>query len=111
MRLSGWQRIGIIASVIWALAGPFYLDSISQSDWLKASLFRYETCRMNPSRHDCDEVSREYADSLNIPRFSFRTPEERRNWALAAFVPTAFGWLVVYTLVYLVRWIRAGFQP
>jgi hypothetical protein len=26
MRLNGWQRIGIVASVIWAIGAPIYLD-------------------------------------------------------------------------------------
>jgi hypothetical protein len=25
-RLNGWQRIGIVASVIWAIGAPMYLD-------------------------------------------------------------------------------------
>jgi len=25
MRLNGWQRIGIVASVIWAIGAPIYL--------------------------------------------------------------------------------------
>jgi hypothetical protein len=27
MRLNGWQRIGIVASVIWAIGAPIYMDN------------------------------------------------------------------------------------
>jgi hypothetical protein len=32
-----------------------------------------------------------------------------RNVAVVSLVPIVLGWLLVYALVYLVRWIRAGF--
>ncbi len=30
MRLNGWQRIGIVASVIWAIGAPIYKDNEAQ---------------------------------------------------------------------------------
>jgi hypothetical protein len=30
MRLNGWQRIGIVASVIWAIGAPIYLDNAAE---------------------------------------------------------------------------------
>jgi hypothetical protein len=32
MRLNGWQRIGIVASVIWAIGAPIYMDSAAERD-------------------------------------------------------------------------------
>jgi hypothetical protein len=32
MRLNGWQRIGIVASVIWAIGAPIYMDNEAQRD-------------------------------------------------------------------------------
>jgi hypothetical protein len=32
MRLNGWQRIGIVASVIWAIGVPIYMDSAAERD-------------------------------------------------------------------------------
>jgi hypothetical protein len=34
MRINGWQRIGIVASVIWAIGAPIYLDrAAEQKAW------------------------------------------------------------------------------
>jgi hypothetical protein len=32
MRLNGWQRIGIVASVIWAIGAPIYLDHAAEQE-------------------------------------------------------------------------------
>ena len=32
MRLNDWQRIGIAASIIWAIGAPTYLDSVAREE-------------------------------------------------------------------------------
>jgi hypothetical protein len=89
MRLNGWQRIGIVASVIWAIGAPIYLG----------------LCRDVPSNdpQQCFQTaSRHFNAVTRYPLFS-------ANGAVAALVPVGLGWLFAYALVYLVRWIRAGF--
>jgi hypothetical protein len=49
MRLNGWQRIGIVASVIWAIGGPIYLDHTAQQEASAAFMHYYEACRDVPS--------------------------------------------------------------
>ena len=84
MRLNGWQRIGIVASIGWAIGVYVVYLVIGPVDWSK-----YGTFMPNP-------------DSYWL---SFRS-----HWVALALVPIVLGWLVVYALVYLVRWIRAGFK-
>jgi len=49
MRLNGWQRIGIVASVIWAIGAPIYLDHVAQNDASERFSTYYELCRNVPS--------------------------------------------------------------
>jgi hypothetical protein len=42
----------------------------------------------------------------SVPRYHFASA----NGAFVALAPIPLGWLLAYALVYLVRWIRAGFK-
>ena len=108
MRLNGWQRIGIVASVVWTIGAPIYLDYSAEQkawEWFRAS---YELCRNNPGNdpNRCrEQASRQYD---LVPRYRLFT--DGANVALVSLVPIVLGWLLAYALVYLVRWIRAGFK-
>jgi hypothetical protein len=94
MRLNGWQRIGIVASVIWAIGAPIYMDSAAERD--ADEKFSWVQC--------FQRASRAYE---SVPRYHFTSA----NGAFVALAPIPVGWLIAYALVYLVRWIRAGFKP
>ena len=109
MRLNGWQRIGIIASVVWAIGAPIYLDHAAEQkawEWFRAS---YEICRSNPGNdgNTCSEMASRAYDNVSRYRFFADTG----NVAFVSLVPIVLGWLLAYALVYLVGWIRAGFTP
>ena len=42
-----------------------------------------------------------------VPRYTLNKDSEKV--AVVSLVPIVFGWLLAYALVYLARWIRAGF--
>src|SRR5262245_32342714 len=67
----------------------------------------YERCRDVPSNDpdQCFQRARLASDLVT------RYPLLSANGAVVALVPVALGWLIAYALVYLVRWIRAGFKP
>jgi hypothetical protein len=45
MRLNGWQRIGIAASIVWALGAPIYMDSAALRDADERWGWVYDSCR------------------------------------------------------------------
>ena len=49
MRLNGWQRIGIVASVIWAIGAPIYMDSAAERDADEKFSWVHGSCRDVPS--------------------------------------------------------------
>jgi hypothetical protein len=93
MKLNGWQRLGIIASVIGGLGCAWWgLGLRYDPIWAQ-----YRTClhlRGMTTFDDCQKT-------LNM--------EIGDDWwivLVSAIVPVALAWIVVC----LVRWVRRGFQ-
>jgi hypothetical protein len=112
MKLNGWKRIGIIASVVWILgAGVHTYDSEIDS----ASAFITSThvaCDSNLAGKTGDayttsfnECNKQADDSLAIALNSARLEA-----ALGAFVPVPLGWGFTYLVLFLVRWVKRGFM-
>ena len=95
-RLNGWQRIGIILSIIWVLVGA----------WL-AQQAVYAPVRAGHSK--C--ISLGVVPSIckaELDKGIARRKKEELPGAIAVFAlaPIALVWLVIW----MVRWIRRGFQ-
>jgi hypothetical protein len=85
-RLSGWQRIGIILSVLWIPVG-----------WVLAV------------KNVPGPPSLDYPLSQICQDAQARMPKRYAPWFVLAPIPIA--WLLVYIVVWIVRWVRRGFQP
>jgi hypothetical protein len=109
MRLNGWQRIGIVASVIWAIAGPLYLRQLALDSAVEQSGFVHRVCRNGPTDPAICLARSEQAFDEAI-QGDLMAHVGWGPWAAKAFIPVLVGWLLVYALVYLVRWVRAGFK-
>ena len=101
-RLNGWQRIGIILSVVWLVAGYFLALHLLYDhiyEWHAACLHRPDI----PGLPDCDSVLNEdLADARS---------KETGTIAFWTLAPIVVVWLLAYAVVGLVRWVRRGFQP
>src|SRR5215467_12008855 len=106
MRLNGWQRIGIVASVIWAIAAPIYFDNVAENDARERFYMHYDLCRNNPS-NSSDRCAEE-ADRWRNTVQRYRLFTDTANVAAVSLVPIPLGWLFAYILISLGRWIRAG---
>jgi hypothetical protein len=102
IRLNGWQRVGIVLSVIWAIGGGLWGNAIGihQGDWAVEKLkFCYAH---NTEWAPCDVAFHmDYSTAI------------AGHWYVAAIVglvPIPLGWLIVYALIGLWRWIRRGFN-
>lgn len=103
LRLNGWQCIGILISVLWALGAWVYMNVIIAQAVQKAMTSWNEVCvegKLSPDLLAC---------LIKIAE------NERANWSgldlIAALVPILIAWLLVYIVVWTVRWVRRGFQP
>jgi hypothetical protein len=114
MRLNGWQRIGLVLSIAWALAGGFWAnkDQLDYAGTLTSS--QLDACvSQNKSRYgEYGPYEQVWTPCWNQYGANFER-NAKGHWvvaALFAFVPLPIAWLLAYALVYLVRWIRAGFK-
>ena len=105
MRLNGWQRIGVVASVIRILVGPpFQIHRDVNQARVRASLAM--TICMDAGIPDV-ECAKDYPGTYA----TFRTIKLGwGTWGLLAFVPILVAWLVAWVVFVVIRWIRAGFS-
>jgi hypothetical protein len=121
MRLNGWQRIGVVASVMWVVAGGWYeFHAIQQREDAEI------TARAKAADRRCRETEKMLED-LNIKsapkdclgedlrtvnRATEAVPSRESRWKVAAvaILPIPFGWLIAYALIAIGRWIAAGFR-
>lgn len=102
-RLNGWQRIGIVLSVVWAIGALVY---VWQDHTARSATHQklYYKCMFAPDGDTslCD------ARDQALRSASRRVTVDLLTWSLA---PIPIAWLLVWGLVALVRWVRRGFQP
>jgi hypothetical protein len=123
MRLNGWQRIGVVLSVLWLVfvfglgvcgyldlpraLGPFV--RIAQPPDAPISAPRTAARHENRTHAAIAGTIIPYSDvspiqSLN-PTYEFNFP----GVLLAAFIPLVLGWTIAIVLVKTIRWIHEGF--
>ena len=102
MKLSGWKRIGIIASIVWILGAGIYTFIAANNSDIKAAGEVTLSCRETGTlSYVCDKRGTDYLARM--------TPYEPLKAALAAIVPVPLGWGLSYLLLFLVRWVKHGF--
>jgi len=114
MKLNGWKRIGIVASVVWILGAGYYtLVTVSATDsrFHVGLTLRCEEDRPNGMTEAEQTKWQERCDSF-LPTGQRLHRELQDEWleaAIVAFTPVLLGWVLVYRIFFLVRWIRRGF--
>ena len=108
MRLNGWQRVGIVVSIVWAIGAAIYQRNADLENAQFAANLTYRVCTENKTlKQDFDfksclrEVEKTSAIWLD------------GSWSNVAFIslaPIPLGWLVVYMLIRIYQWVKAGFN-
>jgi hypothetical protein len=102
-RLNGWQRIGIVLSIVWAIAAWFYARHVDLDLHSNVLNLEYHRCADLPSE-------KERADCIERARHDFESSFQA-DWlyvSAVALLPIPIAWLIAYGLVALVRWISRG---
>lgn len=126
VKLTGWKRIGIIASVVWILGAGLYtyvteMDKLSQFSGFSLNqcdeLVRSDIDRCGKDGQidkQCEELAWKRWRKCNdealdyIPKVA--APNARLVGAIVAFVPVPLGWGFAYLVLFLVRWVKRGFM-
>ena len=104
MKLNGWKRIGIVASVIWILAAGARTEGVESDAVVQAASALTISCEQAQNMRwsaECDARSTDYlAENLKYAWI---------DAAIVAFVPVPLGWGLAYLVLFLVRWIKLRF--
>ena len=103
MRLNGWQRIGLVLSVLWAFGAAIHERNkqVNAANELFQSQYRICLEQANAVKNCHDNVSLQAAMDATA------------YWpdvAFYAFGPVIAGWLVVLITLKTFRWVSAGFS-
>jgi hypothetical protein len=116
IRLNGWQRIGVILSLLWVIVvgGSSVLEyfQLVHHNAYFVEMTRPESApssedREKPERREpLPEGFRRYSDALQATE-----PHVRLDRVVAAIVfPLGAAWILAYLLVIGARWVAAGFR-
>ena len=101
MRLISWQRLGILASVIWVLVGPIYFHLSREDDDKRVARDQYQLCIQKAwsAKRGVERCNKDLRQALTIAHWS--------SWAQLAFIPVVLAWFVGGGLFLLVRRVRS----
>ena len=103
--LNGWQRVGIVLSALWAVGVLIFAWQIETTAASKHNDAFYH-CLFAP-QSDVDQSKCE-AQQQVLENARWR---DLRGWLLRALAPIPLAWLLVYLVVWVVCWVRGGFNP
>lgn len=132
-RLNGWQRIGIIISILWCffISGTVFYEYSGNNfeedlSGMCPHLWK-DFCSWHDSKTD-DKLSlliegekSVVCETLRARATDLKTkylrgdikPELKVDYAgvlLAIILPVVIFWIITYSLVWVVKWVRAGFR-
>jgi len=103
-KLNGWQRIGVVLSLIWLPVGFFYGTGQAMDAATAAVTYRLRLCMAaDGSDYNACEVpfQRDWAVAV--------AHSDHWLWgACMAIVPVLACWFLIWALVRIVRWVAAG---
>jgi hypothetical protein len=106
MRLNGWKRIGIIASVVWAIGAFVHYSGKAMDFYQSFANTEVQSCLDANGGKELPDVGclRRGEDDAVA-----HLPEAREEGAIYALFPIPFAWGIVYLVIFVVRWVRRGF--
>lgn len=103
-KLNGWQRIGVILSILWMLGAAIQTRN-EQIEHARKMLDLNSTLCASMTHLECLSISNsKYTADLAVDAFKLM---EILIYALA---PMLFGWLFAWLAIVVYRWVRVGFQ-
>jgi hypothetical protein len=110
MRISGWHRIGVVASVIWAISAgaykyksDYHLADSAASAVGQECLLGLDGNASGQAALNC--VGNEIDLRRNLLSDGF---DDRIAFCI---LPIILGWIIFYAAYGIWIWIRAGFRP
>lgn len=103
-KLNGWQRVGVVLSIIWLPLGFLYGSgqAVDSATWAVTNRLRMCYAADGVDYSAChDAFEKDWAVALS----------NSHHWlwgAVTAILPALFCWFLIWGLVRVVRWVAAG---
>ncbi len=111
VKVNGWKRIGIIASVVWILGVWVYTYDSEVNNASKTIASIHVACDSNLAGKTGDAWTTGFNDCDKQANDSLAEADAnaRLKAALFAFIPVPPGWGFTYLILFLIRWVKRGF--
>jgi hypothetical protein len=108
----GIKRLGIIASVLWVVAGGIWnVESVEKArrDRVSNSYFSCTQTAdvLHQSEEPCEKAMKAGFDALYS---SSSRNDQLTEVLIGTLVPLVLAWLLAYVLTWLGKWVFAGFR-
>ena len=107
MKLNGWERLGIVASVLWVVV-VVGVACVERWGSIPYQQFYFVEFVPDPTREPVTEVSPETGK-----QHSYKPVTMSLSPMLvlrAALFPLLIVWPLIYAIVWVVRWVKRGFS-
>lgn len=107
IRINGWQRIGIVLSILWSIlvCGYTTYEFVKKVD---ATTYFIEVTHNEPT---FDSQGRRILTIEEAYGEDAKRTIKVFNFLSAIVVPIVFGWGIVYLFIFTYHWIMFGFKP
>ena len=114
MRLNGWQRLGIIASVCWIIVGGMWINGHVIDDLGADAVTSYRQCLASRSVQADGSVPKDTdwapCSASFDKNFKSAVADHWLYATIYTLIPIPVVWLLAYGLMMLFRWVRVGFE-
>ena len=108
-RLKGWQRTGIILSVLWVTcASMWFIQQVPAHQPAITSVYRQCIQEPNAHRSACKARAKSFDKEVRSELTALPLPLDRAEWPGIALAPILLVWILAYIVVWLARWIVRG---
>lgn len=104
MRINGWQRVGVVLSILWAIGAAIYVRSAQVQHADSLFQMKFSAC-LNEQSANVEACSNKVSlqNAMDVTAY---WPDV----AFFAFAPVIAGWLVACIALRIFRWVKVGFS-
>jgi hypothetical protein len=114
MRFGGWQRIGIVASVVWFFVGGFIGNKAALDEAGAKTSAQLDHCVATNKRQlgEYGPYEQVWTPCWQQYTGNFMQNADGHWWSALAvgLIPIPIGWLLGSVLIFTGRWIGGGFE-
>jgi hypothetical protein len=107
-RLNGWNRIGLILTIIWLVGFPLYENGKREETRIRLASYSYRTCIEESVKHndhrDCSRVFEDEYRKMNS------SADGLKEYFFFSVVIATIAWIIIYLVIYVVWWVIRGFR-